>query len=277
MIKLELEVTTKQLVAIAAVLADGDHIPSPGPSMSVEDVKQLAEDLDDNPAITIEEITQAEINAGNLEPEDEGQATGSTGSAFAAETTVEDLNKTTAMNSHLEADTPPPPPPSDIPLAKSTTGVMIPWDARIHGAAKKINAGGDWKLLKGVDRDNLVPQVEAELAALMAGKPSTGQTTSHPVEPQSVSADTPPPPPPSSLFNDDTPPPPPPAEESGPKVISTFPELLPLVTGAKAAGTLTDERINQVIAEIGLTKFGELAVRTDLVAKFAELAGVNNG
>lgn len=258
MIKIELDVTTKQLVAIAAVLADGEHILSPGATMSVGDITEKKPGVYsvtqqvDSVAPRVDVSTDVNTNQMTTTPSvhadsNEGQATGSTGAAFAAETTV-------------EADTSPS---SDVQLAKSTTGEMIPWDARIHGAAKKINADGSWKLLKGVDRDNLVPQVEAELMGLMVGNP---------IEiPESVSEDTPPPP--SSLFNDNTPPPPPP----GPKVINTFPELLPLVTGAKAAGTLTDERINQSIAEIGLTKFGELAVRTDLVPRFAELAGLSNG
>lgn len=39
----------------------------------------------------------------------------------------------------------------------------LPWDSRIHSAAKTFNADGTWKYLRGVDREVLVPQVEAEL------------------------------------------------------------------------------------------------------------------
>ena len=43
----------------------------------------------------------------------------------------------------------------------------LPWDSRIHSAAKTFNADGTWKYLRGVDREVLVPQVEAELRAAM--------------------------------------------------------------------------------------------------------------
>lgn len=44
----------------------------------------------------------------------------------------------------------------------------LPWDSRIHSAAKTFNADGTWKYLRGVDREVLVPQVEAELRSDMA-------------------------------------------------------------------------------------------------------------
>lgn len=44
----------------------------------------------------------------------------------------------------------------------------LPWDSRIHSAAKTFNADGTWKYLRGVDREVLVPQVEAELKAMMS-------------------------------------------------------------------------------------------------------------
>lgn len=43
----------------------------------------------------------------------------------------------------------------------------LPWDSRIHSTAKSFNADGTWKYLRGVDREVLVPQVEAELRAAM--------------------------------------------------------------------------------------------------------------
>lgn len=44
----------------------------------------------------------------------------------------------------------------------------LPWDSRIHSAAKTFNADGTWKYLRGVDREVLVPQVEAELRGEVA-------------------------------------------------------------------------------------------------------------
>ena len=43
----------------------------------------------------------------------------------------------------------------------------LPWDSRIHSDAKTFNADGTWKYRRGVDREVLVPQVEAELRAAM--------------------------------------------------------------------------------------------------------------
>lgn len=43
----------------------------------------------------------------------------------------------------------------------------LPWDSRIHSTAKSFNADGTWKYLRGIDREFLVPQVEAELRAAM--------------------------------------------------------------------------------------------------------------
>lgn len=43
----------------------------------------------------------------------------------------------------------------------------LPWDSRIHSTAKSFNADGTWKYLRGIDREVLVPQVEAELRAAM--------------------------------------------------------------------------------------------------------------
>lgn len=271
MIELKLTVTTEQLRAIADVL-DGDYERTPTPVVKTpEQILQEteAEMQEKKPVVAGVTLPQWPTDA----PAQDGNATPSApvdlgedaaGAAFAA-----------SPEGCQADDTPPPPPPADVQLAKSTsTGQLIPWDERIHAASKKINAGdGTWRLKKGVDRDNLVPAVEEELA----GKQSNGQTTSPPVEQPSVQNAEPSPTTSESASVNNTPPPPPPAETTAPTTIGTFPELLPLVTAAKAAGTLTDDRINEIIAEMGLTKFGELAVRTDKVAEFAAKAGLTNG
>lgn len=55
----------------------------------------------------------------------------------------------------------------------------LPWDSRIHSAAKTFNADGTWKYLRGVDREVLVPQVEAELR----GDIATAEEVEAPVAP----------------------------------------------------------------------------------------------
>lgn len=261
MIKLELEVTTAQLVAIAAVLADSDEnavvdIPSP----TIADIGAVAQaEHGDNTAGTMfansPESVQGHLHQG----------------AYQEKEPVAVVESTAVT----------PIPPVGCQLAKSTsTGKMIPWDNRIHASSKKVNADGTWRLKPGIDRENLLPQVEAELAALVADMPAVA-----PTPPASVPA-------PNPIEQTATVAPPPPATEqphgstaaeaeqlaqipTGAAVpVSTFPELLPLVTAAKHAGTLTDEKINEVLAEIGLTAFGQLAVRTDLVAQFANKAGL---
>lgn len=44
----------------------------------------------------------------------------------------------------------------------------LPWDARIHTGTKSKNKDDTWRYKSGIDRDTLVPEVEAELRALMA-------------------------------------------------------------------------------------------------------------
>lgn len=276
MIELKLTVTTEQLRAIADVL-DGDYertpTPAPGDKVVVEGTTTGHDGeytVEKSPEQILQETT-AEMaeKAGQRE---EVQTDDSAGAAFAA--SPEGCQGHPHQGAYQEQDdTPPPPPPADVQLAKSTsTGKMIPWDERIHAGSKKINADGTWRLKKGVDRD-FAATVEAELAAAQ-GSPAPVTETQEQTPPPAVTE-------PAATTTAEpasqTPPPPPPAETAAPATLGTFPELLPLVTAAKAAGTLTDDRINEIIAEMGLTKFGELAVRTDKVAEFAAKAGLTNG
>lgn len=126
----------------------------------------------------------------------------------------------------------------------------LPWDARIHGQDKKKNADGTWKFIRGIDRDTIVPEVEAELRQALAAVPSEASTDS------------------SAAAGPDTAPSPP---SAGP---TTFQELLPLVTAAKNEGRLTDAKLEEVCKELGLPKFGLIATREDLIPQAAELLGV---
>lgn len=151
-----------------------------------------------------------------------------------------------------------PPPPADVELAKGQCGEMIPWDARIHGKARKTNADGSWRLLQGIDRDKLVPEVEAELLAVLnAGKPAA--TAAQPTEPVV---------PPAEVSTPAT------VQVAPPAAPTTFAEFLPLVTAAKQSGKITDEMITAAVDKLGIGKFGMIAARPDLIPQMAELLGV---
>lgn len=144
------------------------------------------------------------------------------------------------------ADVPPPPPAATPEMAKGLCGKLIPWDARIHGKSKNTNADGSWRLKQGIDRDEFVPEVEAELVAAMEA----------PAAPEAVE-------PKPSLFDQQAP--------AAPSTPTTFTELLPLVTAAKSTGKLSDEDLKGALDELGLPQFGMIATRTDLIPRFCEL------
>jgi len=58
----------------------------------------------------------------------------------------------------------PPAAPDDTPPEVDASG--LPWDERIHAGSKARNKDGTWRLKPGVDRETLVPSVEAELRAV---------------------------------------------------------------------------------------------------------------
>lgn len=159
----------------------------------------------------------------------------------------------------------------------------LPWDKRINAGTKTKKADGTWKRLKGVS-DELVTEVKAELrAALAAVPPVEGDTDPKLVQPAGTATDqagstanpTSAPVAASQASSVPAPPaaadvPPPPAVERP----TTFPGLLPLVTAAKANGTKSDADIQAAIEAVGLTQFGELAVRPDLIGQFADRLGV---
>lgn len=260
LIEIKLQVTPVQLSAIAQLLTGETPAPlaaipaAPGPSTTAVD-DQLTPAAEETASVA------ADAFAGNAEGAAESTATPPVADPSA---------------SSVPGDTPPP--PAGVELAKGMNGQMIPWDARIHGAAKKTNADGTWRLKQGVDRDVLVPQVEAELlAAQQAGKPAETADASIP-----PAADTPAPAAPQTTAPAAVPPasaatPPPPATTPAPPAAgkpTTFAELLPLVTAAKAAGTLTDEKIAEASTALGLGQFGLIATRPDLIPQMVELLGV---
>ena len=180
---------------------------------------------------------------------------------------------------------------TDIPVP-APAGVELdanglPWDARIHGKTKKQNANGTWKYIKKIDREVLVPQVEAELRQTLAAAPkpaaSVGPTdmqqVGNPIPNATIQTATGMPVPgatglvPKPLANVPAPiqaPVPTPASVAP----TTFHQLLPRVTAAKNAGTLTDAQITAACEQMGIPAFGLIATRPDLVPQAALLLGV---
>ena len=64
-------------------------------------------------------------------------------------------------------------PGADIGVETDATTLDVngmPWDSRIHAKTKTRNKDDSWKYAVGIDREVLVPQVEAELRAAGYGK-----------------------------------------------------------------------------------------------------------
>lgn len=268
-IKLELEVTPKQMTAIGQVLSGQQpettqapevevvSVPKPVTSVVVTDTPQAGPPALNTTTQTVTDTPAQAATAQDIQTSAGGEAPVSpAATAFAAD--VE-----TAESNFI-----------GVELGKGTNGQQIPWDARIHGKAKKKNADDSWRLMQGVDRDVLVPQVEAELVEALASVPKPVTDAAEPSQEQT--AVTPPPPAaPTNTAGDAVPPaevPPAPAADTTKP--TTFAELLPLVTTAKAAGTLTDETIANCCSELGLASFGLIATRPDLIPQAAELLGV---
>jgi len=133
MIKLELLVTATELKAMSAALS---AVRSEAPAPEAEAPAPAPEPEAPAPA---PEAPEAEAPAPAPEPE-----------APAPEAPTP------------EAPAPAPAAP-EAELAPCTTGELIPWDVRIHASSKAKLTNGSWKLKQGVDRDELVPEVEKEL------------------------------------------------------------------------------------------------------------------
>ena len=283
MIKLELEVTPKQMTAIGQVLSG--HMPVVLDTPLTRDELPARVDQDTKPIAADPDLSQYPI----VKPGDTVKISGATGpdadaingehqiTSPAADAFAADAEQEQEPGKSVTVKTPPATSVLQNTnaqsvggdLAKGQNGQMIPWDARIHGKAKNKNADGSWRLVQGVDRDTLVPQVEAELVAALAAKPAEGAVVPSPEQLATTQQ--------SSAVVTTTAPAAAPSVPSPPNATAkptTFHELLPLVTAAKAAGTLTDETIANACAELGLATFGLIATRPDLIPQAAELLGV---
>lgn len=165
-----------------------------------------------------------------------------------------------------------------VPNSGAVTGGVgvdsrgLPWDGRIHAGTKTTNKDGSWKKKPNVEAD-LVAQVEAELRAIMAiPSPVPNVPTGAPVTPP-VAVVPPPPPASAPVGNVVTPTPPVSAPTTAAGVASNpitgFNHLLPAVTNAISAGTLTEAQVSAALARVGVQVLPQLAPRPDLVAAVA--------
>lgn len=202
---------------------------------------------------------------------------------------------------------PPAPPVTIVPIPPSLDKSGLPWDARIHSASKAITKEGMWRTKRNVD-DALLATVTAELRSLMnipAPAPVVAMTASQampvlPVIPNvptfpavpkvtvalpdvsSVAGNIPVPPVPAA-------PPvpvPPPASAVVPSPATTattaspssgamtFQQFVSAITSRKAAGTLTQDQINEALASMGVPKIPLVAARPDLIPSLAMLLGI---
>jgi hypothetical protein len=180
------------------------------------------------------------------------------------------------------ASTPPAPPavPSvptaAVPPAPPALGVDLdtdglPWDNRIHASTRVKNADGKWRTRRGVD-EAIVASVANELRAVVGAQDDRMAAFKTAAE-LGIVPNVPPPPPATiatvagtsttiptipPLAGDAVGPalaPPPPGLDAS----LTFPQLCTGITGAMRAGTLTNERLGEVLGKYGITSLPTLA------------------
>ena len=121
----------------------------------------------------------------------------------------------------------------------------IPWDGRIHASSRAKIADGKWRTKRGVT-DAQVATVQAELMNTW-GSPNAPTPTPTPTP-------TPPPPPATG--------------------VDPFLTLMKGVTAQFNTGAVTLERINEVLAPLGIPAMPALAKRPDLIPQVADALGV---
>jgi hypothetical protein len=148
-----------------------------------------------------------------------------------------------------------PPTTSFTPTAVSGMVVDktgLPWDSRIHSAAKSFNADGTWRARRGLV-DGYSNQIECELRQVMAiPSPSTpAMAATAPVAQAAVatSANIPAPPP----------------------AIQPYLDLMNKVSSALAGARITQVQLQKVCDAVGLPNFVSLGTRLDLVPTVAPM------
>jgi hypothetical protein len=163
--------------------------------------------------------------------------------------------------------------PSAAALAPTVDKNGLPWDGRIHASTKPLNADGTWRGRRGID-DATVATVTAELRAVMAipapppaadpmaAFKTAGEMGMVPNVPAVPLVPSPP------VNGADTGiPAVPTAAPPVPSASVTFPQLIPMITGAIAAGALTQAKLTEVLAANGLASMPQLVHRPDLIGK----------
>ncbi len=262
----------------------------------------LAIDLSkEQPAATVEQITEAEVNAGNIEPAPaevfaspkpaaapvaevqpkadltQAPATTATESAPAPAPSVTEPATPTQTTSVAPALTATDAAPSEVEVDSDG----LPWDHRIHalgagGAHNKLKKTQQWKKKRGVDAA-LVAEVEAELRAAMSAGPANPVVTEPAGNAATVAVEpSPAPAPPASPTAAPTtaaaavqPASPAPAPADG---ITTFPALMAAMTGA--GFTAASPEVLTAVNAQGLQALPLLAARPDLIPAVAAALGV---
>lgn len=173
-----------------------------------------------------------------------------------------------AQTESARIPTPPAPPVADVPAppvsqpdAPVTNTELdsagLPWDERIHAATKTKDVNGLWKYKRGVDRDVLVPEVEAELKAMM-GEPVVEETPA----PPAAMATTPTPGNPAGI---------PPIDHSTPSAtVTTFAQLVTAIT----SNSIPEDKVKEALDKVRVGNFALLGARADLIPAVAGHLGL---
>jgi hypothetical protein len=159
---------------------------------------------------------------------------------------------------------PPPPPPNVAPAGTLLDKDGLPWNATIHASTRTQTADGRWKMKRGVEAD-VVARVTAEMRAVMAGAPAA----------PAVAVIPPPPPPPAMSIAPTavTPGDGVTASATPPAPEMTWPLLCQRITTDMSAGTLTTERLKEVLEAQGLLSFPLLVTFPDRIPAVAKALG----
>lgn len=166
------------------------------------------------------------------------------------------------------AETPAPPaPPAPVETEEANADLDangLPWDARIHAATKTKDKAGKWKYLRGVDRDVLVPEVEAELRALV-GEPVEDEpapVNDVPTPPAAPTSTTPTPGNPAGI---------PPVDHGTPsKNVTTFAQLVTGIT----TNNIPEDKVKEALDKVRIANFALLGARADLIPTVAGHLGL---
>lgn len=137
----------------------------------------------------------------------------------------------------------------------------LPWDGRINNKMKTKDKDGNWKYTRGIDRQTLVPQVEAELRAAMASQSQ-----------EELAADPTPATPPAVQQQETQAP----TADAGNAHGVTFADILPKIIELQTNGDITEDNINFVCGKFGVPNLTAFALpeHAGSIPQLAMLLGV---